>query len=66
MDCRPDAYDRYAALMDEHNSQMAWGISPVNSWYKSPSGRVAQNWPLPLIDYWRQTRRPDPADFELL
>jgi 4-hydroxyacetophenone monooxygenase len=66
MDCRPDAYQRYAALMDEHNSQMAWGISPVNSWYKSPSGGVAQNWPLPLIDYWRQTRRPDPADFELI
>ena len=66
MDCRPDAYERYAAVMDEHNSQMAWGISPVNSWYKSPSGRVAQNWPLPLVDYWRQTRRPDPADFELL
>jgi len=66
MDCRPDAYERYAARMDEHNSQMAWGISPVNSWYKSPSGGVAQNWPLPLIDYWRQTRRPDPADFELL
>ena len=66
MDCRTDAYERYAAMMDEHNSQMAWGISPVNSWYKSPSGRVAQNWPLPLIDYWRQTRRPDPADFELI
>ena len=66
LDCRPDAYERYGALMDEHNSQMAWGISPVSSWYKSPSGRVAQNWPLPLVDYWRQTRRPDPADFELL
>ena len=66
MDCRPAAYDRYSARMDEHNSQMAWGISPVNSWYKSPSGRIAQNWPLPLVDYWRQTRRPDPADFELL
>ena len=25
IDCRPDAYERYAALMDEHNSQMAWG-----------------------------------------
>ena len=66
MDCRTDAYERYAARMDEHNSQMAWGISPVNSWYKSPSGRIAQNWPLPLIDYWRQTRSPNPADFELL
>ena len=66
MDCRPGAYERYAARMDEHNAQMAWGISPVNSWYKSPSGRIAQNWPLPLIDYWRQTRAPNPADFELL
>ncbi len=66
MDCRPDAYESYAARMDEHNSQMAWGISPVNSWYKSPSGRIAQNWPLPLIDYWRQTRAPNPADFELI
>ena len=66
MDCRPDAYESYAALMDERNSEMAWGISPVNSWYKSASGRVAQNWPLPLIDYWRQTRCPDPTDFELL
>ena len=66
IDCKPGAYDRYSARMDEHNSQMAWGISPVNSWYKSPSGRIAQNWPLPLIDYWRQTRSPDPADFELL
>ena len=66
MDCRPGAYDRYAALMDEHNSQMAWGISGVNSWYKNAKGRVTQNWPLPLIDYWRRTRRPDPADFEIL
>ena len=66
MDCRTDAYDRYTARMDEYNSQMAWGISPVNSWYKSPSGRIAQNWPLPLVDYWRQTRSPDPADFELI
>ncbi len=66
MDCRTDAYERYTARIDEHNSQMAWGISPVNSWYKSPSGRIAQNWPLPLIDYWRQTRAPNPADFELI
>ncbi len=66
MDCRHESYHRYAARMDEHNAQMAWGISSVNSWYKNAKGRVTQNWPLPLIDYWRQTRRLDPADFELL
>ena len=66
MDCHREAYDDYAALMDEHNAQMAWGISRVNSWYKNPKGRVTQNWPLPLIDYWRRTRHPNPTDFEFL
>ena len=66
MDCRQEAYERYAATVDERNTEMAWGISQVNSWYKSPTGRVTQNWPFPLIDYWRQTRRPHPADYEFL
>ena len=38
MDCRPEAYHRYSALMDEHNAQMAWGISGVNSWYIERQG----------------------------
>ncbi len=66
MDCKPAAYERYSAYMDEQNAKMAWGISDVNSWYKSRSGRIAQNWPLPLIEYWRQTRKPDPKAFTYL
>ena len=65
MDCRPEVYADYVERVDRRNEEMAWGISSVNSWYKSPSGRVAQNWPFPLLDYWRQTRRPDPADYIL-
>jgi 4-hydroxyacetophenone monooxygenase len=41
-------------------------VSKVNSWYKNEKGRVAQNWPFSLLEYWRQTREPDPADYELL
>ena len=33
--------------IDAENLRMAWGVSTVNSWYKSESGRVAQNWPFP-------------------
>lgn len=44
---------------------MAWGAPQVNSWYKSETGRVSQNWPFLLVDYWRATLKPDPADFLL-
>ena len=45
---------------------MAWGVSNVNSWYKNAKGRVAQNWPFPLLEYWRRTRQVEPADYDLL
>jgi len=38
---------------------MAWGVDGVTSWYKSASGRVSQNWPYPLLDYWQLTRDVD-------
>ncbi len=65
MDCKPEVHDAYNVRIDEGNLQMAWGISKVNSWYKSPSGRVAQNWPFSLLEYWQQTRAPDPDDYVL-
>ncbi len=65
MDCREDVHDAYNERIDAGNRQMAWGVSDVNSWYKNEFGRVAQNWPFPLVDYWRQTRRVDPADYVL-
>jgi 4-hydroxyacetophenone monooxygenase len=43
---------------------MAWGQPGVTSWYKNAAGRVSQNWPFALVDYWQATRKPDPADFE--
>ena len=34
----------------------AWcgASSTVNSWYKNANGRVAQNWPFPLLEFWKR------------
>jgi 4-hydroxyacetophenone monooxygenase len=65
LDVREDVHDDFNEAVDASNRRMAWGASSVNSWYKNATGRVAQNWPFSLLEYWRRTRRPDPADYEL-
>ena len=66
IDCRHDVHDHYNERIDEGNRLMAWGASNVNSWYKSDSGRVAQNWPFSLLEFWQQTRQVNDADYEVL
>jgi 4-hydroxyacetophenone monooxygenase len=58
-------YDAYNERVDAMNAKMAWGVPQVSSWYKNDTGRVSQNWPFPLVDYWSATLKPNPADFEL-
>jgi 4-hydroxyacetophenone monooxygenase len=38
----------------------------VNAWYKNALGRVSQNWPFTLMEYWERTRVPDLHDYQLL
>ena len=66
IDCRTDVHDAYNERIDAGNLKRAWGVSSVPSWYKSESGRVAQNWPFTLLEYWQQTKRMDPADYVVL
>ncbi|MEY2444307.1 MAG: 4-hydroxyacetophenone monooxygenase [Ilumatobacteraceae bacterium] len=66
IDCRPAVHDAYNERIDTGNRLMAWGASTVNSWYKSDSGRVAQNWPFSLLEFWLQTRDVDSDDYELI
>jgi 4-hydroxyacetophenone monooxygenase len=63
MEPKQDVHDTYNASVDAENSRMAWGMEGVTNWYKSDSGRVSQNWPFPLVDYWMCTRQPNPDDF---
>jgi 4-hydroxyacetophenone monooxygenase len=62
---KESVYEAYNERVDAMNAKMAWGVPQVSSWYKSETGRVSQNWPFPLVDYWSATLKPDPADFEL-
>jgi 4-hydroxyacetophenone monooxygenase len=66
LDVRKDTHDAFNELVDAENRAMAWGWSGVNSWYKNESGRITQNWPFTLLEYWQRTLRPDPADYEVL
>jgi 4-hydroxyacetophenone monooxygenase len=66
LDCKQEVHDAYNERIDDANLHRAWGVSDVNSWYKNEHGRVAQNWPFNLVEYWQQTREPDPADYVFL
>ncbi|MEZ5251950.1 MAG: NAD(P)/FAD-dependent oxidoreductase [Ilumatobacteraceae bacterium] len=63
---RQDVHDAFNEAVDAENRRMAWGWSPVNSWYKNEFGRVPQNWPFTLLEYWRRTKDVDPSEFDLI
>ncbi|MFQ5699537.1 MAG: flavin-containing monooxygenase [Myxococcota bacterium] len=63
LDCKQEVHDAYNRRIDAGNLEMAWGQSSVNTWYKNESGRITQNWPFSLLEFWEQTRAPDPDDY---
>ena len=66
MEVKQAVHDRYNAWIDQGNLARAWGISRVPSWYKNRLGRSAQNWPYTLLEYWQQTQRVNPDDYEFI
>jgi 4-hydroxyacetophenone monooxygenase len=65
MEPKKAVHDDFNTRVDEANKGWAWGSPHVSSWYKNEFGRVSQNWPFGLIDYWRATLAPNPDDFVL-
>jgi len=66
MDCREQVHDAYNEKIDTANRGRTWGAATVNTWYRNARGRISQNWPGTLLEYWQQTRDADPSDYELL
>ena len=66
MSVRAEVHDAYNEKIDRGNESMAWGTPGVTSWYKNAEGHVTQNWPFTLLEFWTQTREPDPEDYEFL
>jgi 4-hydroxyacetophenone monooxygenase len=65
LDLREDVLDAFGKLVDEGNANMAWGASDAKSWYKNRTGKVTQNWPFNLVEYWERTKQVNPADYQL-
>lgn len=65
IDVKQEVHDRYNEWIDLGNANMAWGQSNVNTWYKNKEGKITQNWPFTLREFWEMTRSPDPQDYEL-
>ena len=63
MEPRQDVHDAYNEFIDAGNLGMSWGIENVNNWYKNASGRVTQNWPFSMREFWDQTKSADPEDY---
>ncbi len=66
LDVKRDVHDAYNEWIDQGNKGMAWGRSGVNTWYKNASGRITQNWPFTLLEFWQQTREPAPEDYSFI
>jgi len=65
IEVKADVHDAFNEIVDAENQRMAWGWSSVNSWYKNAHGRIAQNWPFTLLEYWERTKQPDRDDYVL-
>ncbi|HEX4859638.1 MAG TPA: NAD(P)/FAD-dependent oxidoreductase, partial [Rhizomicrobium sp.] len=65
MEVKSDVHDAFNTRVDAENLKMAWGVPNAKSWYKNVHGRVSQNWPFKLVDYWNATIKPDPGDYTL-
>ena len=63
LECRQEVHDAYNRRIDAGNARAAWGAPRVRSWYRNASGRVTQNWPFSVLEFWQQTRSADPADY---
>ncbi len=63
LEVKRDVHDAFNVRVDAANALMAWGAPQSSSWYKNATGRVSQNWPFPLVDYWNATLAPNPDDF---
>ena len=64
MDVRDDVQSEFNREVQERLNGSVW-TAGCNSWYRTESGKVTNNWSGFVTEYKRLTRRPDPADFTL-
>jgi 4-hydroxyacetophenone monooxygenase len=63
MDVRQDVHDQYNQKVDAATSRMVWAHKGMTNWYKNSKGRVTQNSPWSMADYWCMTKEVNPGDY---
>jgi 4-hydroxyacetophenone monooxygenase len=65
LDCRQEVHDAYRDRLEQRLSELVWSHPGMDSWYKNSRGLVTATSPWRLVDYWRWTREPELADYQL-
>jgi 4-hydroxyacetophenone monooxygenase len=65
MDCKQEVHDAFNDRLEDTLSTMVWSHPGVDSWYKNSEGQVTTTSPWRLLDYWRWTKAPDLADYDV-
>jgi cation diffusion facilitator CzcD-associated flavoprotein CzcO len=64
IEVRPDVQSDFNREVQERLDGTVW-TAGCNSWYRTESGKVVNNWPGFMFEYRRRTKEPDLADFRL-
>jgi cation diffusion facilitator CzcD-associated flavoprotein CzcO len=65
MDVHDEVQEAFNREVQERLKGTVW-TAGCQSWYRTESGKVVNNWPGLTFEYRRRTRRPDPVDFRLV
>jgi len=63
LEVKKDVNDAYNERVQAISRQLAWGHAGVSSWYKNGAGKVINNSPFSLHQYWRETHDLELADY---
>ena len=63
LDVRRPVMDAYNRAIQKRMHQTVWEAD-CDSWYKTASGKVTNNWPTFTVEYWLATRHPHFPVFE--
>jgi 4-hydroxyacetophenone monooxygenase len=63
VECRTEAHDRWVNEVDEAHSNMVWSHPGMTTYYRNKRGRVVNNSPYRVVDYWLKTHDAELADF---
>lgn len=59
IECKKEINVEYNEEVQRLSENLAWGHPDVDSWYKNSKGRVVNNSPFCLQEYWVRTHDPD-------